>query len=89
MLANHAVYTFSPLPAPAPVSPSPLAAQGLRHKLQRRTSVVFDVKLMEDHVYVVVDEEVRFTTPNVSCLNLNRSLFCLLHVLFPIPQRPS
>ncbi|KAF0311701.1 TSC22 domain family protein 3 [Amphibalanus amphitrite] len=32
-------------------------AMGLKHKLKRRTSVVFDVKMMEDHVYVVVDDE--------------------------------
>ena len=65
MLANHAVYTFSPLSTMAPASPSPLAGQGLRHKLKRRTSVVFDVKMMEDHVYVVVDDEVCFRGENM------------------------
>ena len=57
MLANHAVLTFPSMRGPADVhqAHSPEAL----HALKRRTSVVFDVKMMGDHVYVVVDDEVR------------------------------
>jgi len=55
MLANHAVLTFPSMRGPADVHQAH-SPEGL-HALKRRTSVVFDVKMMGDHVYVVVDDE--------------------------------
>lgn len=66
MLDSRTVTTFLTLAPPlSPVS-SPHGVQlpsRPRQRVKRKTSMVFDVKMSDDHVYVVVDDEVSWMVP--------------------------
>ena len=50
-------------------------------RTRRKTSMVFDVKLVDEHVYVVVDDEVRTTRDAGGICSGEGPEFCLRHGL--------